>query len=316
MKIIELKLNAENIGELKKFYTETLGVECVNSNPNSFTITAGTSKLTFLNNKTKDSPYYHFAFDIPENQIKEASVWLKERTSPIKDGDNEIIDFKNWNAHSIYFNDVAGNVVELTARHNKKNSSDKPFSFSNIINISEAGVPVNDVKKFYRELKEKTGEKLWSGNEETFAAVGDENGLLIVVPISRNWFPTDKASKIFPLTILAEGTANKMASFEGYPYRIILKEPLSSEGDNIELRGFINKENKITSLPSTFEKRKKVLEFYAEKFEKGKEYNQKEVNVIINENSAFNDPALIRRELCDGKLLSRNQDGSKYWKND
>src|SRR5437870_2003547 len=120
MKIIELKLNAENIEELKKFYVEKLGAECTNSNTNYFTITAGTSKLTFL--------------------------------------------------------------------------------------------------------KDKTREKLWWGNEETFAAVGDENGLLIVVPTSRNWFPSDKPSSIYPITLFTKGSENKMVSLEGYPYRIIIKE--------------------------------------------------------------------------------------------
>lgn len=56
-----------------------------------------------------------------------------------------------------------------------------------------------------------------------------------------------------------------------------------------------------------------ALEFLAAKFEMGREYSEKEVNEILNQNHTFGDPALLRRELYMKKLLDRTPDGSRYW---
>ena len=56
-----------------------------------------------------------------------------------------------------------------------------------------------------------------------------------------------------------------------------------------------------------------ALEFLAAKFEMGREYSEKEVNEILNQNHTFGDPALLRRELYMKKLLDRTPDGNRYW---
>lgn len=57
-----------------------------------------------------------------------------------------------------------------------------------------------------------------------------------------------------------------------------------------------------------------ALGFLAAKFEAGREYSEKEVNEILNQNHTFGDPAMLRRELYMKKLLDRTPDGGKYWK--
>ena len=84
--------------------------------------------------------------------------------------------------------------------------------------ISEVGMPVKNVDLFGKLLKDKFQEKLWSGNYNTFAAIGDETGLFIVVTSNRNWFPTDKPSRAFPLEVKLAYSPKKITgiNYEGY----------------------------------------------------------------------------------------------------
>ena len=79
--------------------------------------------------------------------------------------------------------------------------------------------------------------------------------------------------------------------------------------------GFFDEEGKLKSYPAKRSLRIIVLSRLAEGFEEGRDYTEKEVNAVIRERIAFSDVELVRRELCEAKLLSRLPDGSKYWKN-
>lgn len=81
------------------------------------------------------------------------------------------------------------------------------------------------------------------------------------------------------------------------------------------LKGFLDKNFKLKSWPSRKHREKQLLalEFLAGKFEPGREYSEKEVNEILNQNHTFGDPAMLRRELYMKKLLDRTPDGSRYW---
>lgn len=183
-------------------------------------IKLGSTNLIFTEDKSI-SPYYHFAINIPENQITEAIAWLKPKVKLIEYEGSPLIDFPNWNAHSVYFYDPAGNIVELIARHNLNNSSNEPFSQKSFLNISEIGLPVENVKAFHDIISSNMGVELWSGNHETFAAIGDENGLLIVVTPHRNWFPTDKPCNIYPLTVKISNKYSELVVLEHSQYKII-----------------------------------------------------------------------------------------------
>ena len=52
---------------------------------------------------------------------------------------------KSWNSDSVYFKDAAGNVLEFIARHNLKNAVEEEFDSSQILNVSEIGLPSEDV---------------------------------------------------------------------------------------------------------------------------------------------------------------------------
>lgn len=49
-------------------------------------------------------------------------------------------------------------------------------------------------------------------------------------------------------------------------------------------------------------------------FAANRDYTEKEVNAILNLHHKFGDPATLRRELVNMKLLGRECDCSRYWK--
>lgn len=82
---------------------------------------------------------YHFAINVPQNQFEDAVTWLSDRVELLSDtetGDSEIF-FEDWNAHAVYCLDPAGNLLELIARHDLSNDSDRPFGSENFLEVSE-----------------------------------------------------------------------------------------------------------------------------------------------------------------------------------
>lgn len=81
-----------------------------------------------------------------------------------------------------------------------------------------------------------------------------------------------------------------------------------------DIRQFLDHSGKITQLPKKRKTRLSIIEYLAEKFEVGCYYTESEVNDICNKWHTFADFFILRRELVDNCLLSREQDGSRYWK--
>ena len=203
MQIKEIILQTHLINELKSFYGNILRLEISDERNESFTVNAGSSQIRFERSMNGTKPFYHFAFNIPENLFCEAKIWLKSRTDLIKSPETGSDDFHfiSWNAHSVFFYDPSGNILELIARHNLKNGSDGEFTERKFLCISEIGIPVKSVNKISVILNETYGIPLFSGDNESFSAMGDDNGLFIIVNKGRKWFPDCPEAKIFPLTV-------------------------------------------------------------------------------------------------------------------
>ena len=83
-----------------------------------------------------------------------------------------------------------------------------------------------------------------------------------------------------------------------------------------ELKNYLDDLERVKEWPS---KRNKgqfqllVLKYLASKFSPGMTYTEKEVNALLNQYHTFNDPALLRREMVERRLLERKRDGSAYW---
>ena len=203
MKIKELKLYSHNLEDQKKFYTSILDLELVDETTLSFTIKVGDTFLSFI--QSDDSSYYHYAINIPSNQILESAEWLSERIDILPYQGEQIVNFPNWNARSIYFYDADKNIVEFIARRNLNLNSDNNFTSKSLLHISEIGLPTNDVSRLFNKLNEDYALEKYDCDLSKFCAVGDEYGLFIVVNYNlKKWLPAMDDVKPFPFDIQFE----------------------------------------------------------------------------------------------------------------
>jgi hypothetical protein len=189
-----------------------MGFEIIASNNSRITFKTGSSKLTFLRTNHQNC-VYHFAFDIPHNKLSEAVQWLSIRTSLIKLHGENVIDFPNWNAKSVYFYDNNGNVLEFIARFENQNQSDDIFECSSIVSISEIAFVTDQVEMVADDFIKTYNLPYYERQlqRKDFSVVGDDNGLLIIVSSTRKWFPTDIRVAKFPTKVTIE---NADKSFE------------------------------------------------------------------------------------------------------
>jgi catechol 2,3-dioxygenase-like lactoylglutathione lyase family enzyme len=203
MKLEKIQILTNNIQETTAFYQDILGLSIIEKNSKWVTIQAGNSILKFIENSTFDS-IYHFAFNIPENKLKEAIEWCKNKVGLIVIEDQTVIaNFEAWNANAVYFYDNNGNLLEFISRHDLENASTENFSSKSILNISEIGIVTENPLELGNRLIEKHTLEFFSknNNSEVFSALGDDEGLLIIVKPNRNWYPTQTPSQSNPTEI-------------------------------------------------------------------------------------------------------------------
>ncbi|MEO6177560.1 MAG: VOC family protein [Flavobacterium circumlabens] len=203
MKLEHIQIITNNIESTTAFYSHTLGLSILEHNKESVSFQAGNSVLQFTENPKFDS-IYHFAFNIPENKLEEAIAWCTDKVALIRiEEQNVIANFENWNANAVYFYDNNGNLLEFIARHDLHNSQTGKFSSKSILNISEIGIVAENPLELGNELTAKYGLTFFSKNANSaiFSAVGDDEGLLIMVKSNRNWYPTQTPSESNPTAI-------------------------------------------------------------------------------------------------------------------
>jgi catechol 2,3-dioxygenase-like lactoylglutathione lyase family enzyme len=205
MKINELEILTTDLSGQQYFYGEVLQLPVsMGGSGNTIEVQAGLTRLVFRQAPPKWAGVYHFAFNIPENQYEEARDWLTRRVALIADNEGRTeFHFENWNADAFYFYDQAGNILEFIARHTLDNASDMPFSSHSILSVSEIGVGTHDVPSMVEALQGQHGITPYGGEPgEEFAAVGDEEGLFIVVRLGRIWMPeTGIEAGAYPVSV-------------------------------------------------------------------------------------------------------------------
>jgi hypothetical protein len=191
---------AVDLEQMAAFYRDTLRLPS-KMNDAGLRVTAGETTIDFSKIDARPGatdPYYHFAFNIPHNQLEAAKTWLEPRCPLVKRADGGVIfHFEGWNAHAFYFLDPAGNILEFIARHTLENERDDAFSESNILCASEIGVVAPDVVKTADQICEAVKLERYHGGSEQFTAVGDEQGLFIVVRTGRAWFSSNRKAEVF-----------------------------------------------------------------------------------------------------------------------
>jgi catechol-2,3-dioxygenase len=219
VKIAALQLVCRDLDGQRRFYGEILELPLLEDSETGFTVQVGFTTLSF-ELRPELLGLYHLAFNIPPNQFAAAKAWISARTALLRDGDGDEFEASpDWNAHQFYFCDADGNILECIARRRLPPAS-APFGPASLRNVSEIGYPVADVPRTCQRLERELGIRPFGTPSDTFASMGDDQGLLIVVKRGRGWFPTGEAASVLPLKIKLEG----------------VNTPLSEESDSAFFR--------------------------------------------------------------------------------
>ncbi|WIJ46866.1 hypothetical protein [Curtobacterium citreum] len=187
MQIKEALLPTRSTSTVAAFF-DRLGC-VVTRDGSSTTVRIGLSRVRFVERDFDGS--HHLAFTIPTGTFDRAQEWLEQRTPLLSvDDRSEFEGPESWNSCSMYFDGPDGQVLELIERRALPATHVGSFTAHDLECVSEIGVAVPDVLAAVATLR-AAGIRPY-GNEPTgdFAAVGDIDGLLILVTPGRAWFPT------------------------------------------------------------------------------------------------------------------------------
>ncbi len=81
-----------------------------------------------------------------------------------------------------------------------------------------------------------------------------------------------------------------------------------------DLKPFLDEAGRLTALPAKHKKKLAALWYLAGKLQAGRQYSEPEINALLDEWTLFHDPATLRRELYNKRLLDRTADCGRYWK--
>lgn len=221
MNITYLELSAKDLPAQRDFYANILELP-VTLDSATLVVQAGKTVLRFTQAPSEFMGAYHFAFNIPENQYQSAKQWITRKLSLLQDkSGTEDFYSQGWNSTSLYFLDAAGNILEFIARHNLQNAATDEFNSSRILNVSEIGLPSEDIIALADQLC--TGLDLFVFKQEpneTFTPVGDDEGLLILPVKDRIWMPDSGVpAKLLPVKVKGE-TSGREWEVRGVPYEI------------------------------------------------------------------------------------------------
>lgn len=222
MKILELEVSSVDLPAQRDFYADILELP-VRLDSAVLEVKAGRTVLRFTQAPSEFMGAYHFAFNIPENQYQAAKQWITSRIPILRDkAGQEDFESTSWNSTSLYFLDAAGNVLEFIARHNLQNAAAGEFNSSQILSVSEIGLPSEDVLALVDQLTTQLSLSVFQQEaNETFTPVGDDNGLLILPVKDRIWMPDSGVpAKLLPVKVGGEVNGREW-EVRGVPYEII-----------------------------------------------------------------------------------------------
>lgn len=223
MDILRLELPTKDLVAQRDFYSQVLEL-LVDLSAEKLEVKAGKTRLVFTQAEPDFEAAYHFAFNIPENQFRVAKAWVSDRILLLRnESGKDEYDFTDWNAHAFYFKDAAGNILEFIARHDLQNAVNGAFDSGQILNVSEIGIPSEDVLAIAKEICERLQVSVFRGEPDaTFTPVGDDHGLFIIPVVGRLWLPTHTPgvpAKLLPVRVKVaiNGTVWEV---QGVPYNI------------------------------------------------------------------------------------------------
>jgi hypothetical protein len=181
VRIVDARVPAANPHALASWYDENLGA--------APSFVAGAA-----------SPH-HFAFHVAELEPWKRRLDVSEEH-----------DFSSWGgARAVYFRDPEDNVVELIARPDARPE----------LTLAEVGLPVDEVAVAVEALRDGLGLEPYDDWNETFAPLGDGDGLLIVVRVGRGWFPVGVPAGRSRIDVTLAETRPGAVELSGTGHRIV-----------------------------------------------------------------------------------------------
>ncbi|MCT4475798.1 VOC family protein [Peribacillus frigoritolerans] len=193
--------------EMRSFYVDVLGFELLSQTDDDFVIKAGESVLEIKKYHHKGKPFYHFAMNIPTNLFTSAKAWAKSKVKLTREDDDDEVYFSFSDAHSFYFLDPSGNIVEFISRYSVSPESEaESFSAQNVLCISEINITTDEVRALGNQLISngvpvRKGEAI-SEDGLNFMGEHEAGSFLLLGPRKRRWIFSDKESEIFPLSLV------------------------------------------------------------------------------------------------------------------
>ena len=184
---------------MKRFYANVLRLDIIESTGDYFTVKVGETAITF---KQSDDPcFYHFAINIPGNQFVIMKQWIEQRVNIVRSNGKSEIHYKNLGADSIYFEDIAGNLVELIGRRNRDlfGSLTKEAFYD----VSEVGITTPHMTEVGEELQD-IGLPLRQRAEvhtDDMNYLGRDDTYVVLVPTGWKWEFSRKPAETHPLEI-------------------------------------------------------------------------------------------------------------------
>ncbi|MCS6552832.1 hypothetical protein NYS55_15480 [Curtobacterium flaccumfaciens pv. flaccumfaciens] len=199
MDIRQVQLATRSLADIARFY-QRLGcpVEAVDA---TVRVVVGSTLLVFRE-LPEMTGALHLAITIPTGTFDAAKAWIVGLTTVLgTDDQDEFEGPPNWNSRSVYFEGPDQQLLELIERR------DLPVDVGEntavpLVSVSEVGVPVPDVLGAVEALRRAGLEPYANPPGESFSAVGDVDGLVILVSPDRRWFPTgDRSPSSAPVVI-------------------------------------------------------------------------------------------------------------------
>ncbi|MCS5505851.1 hypothetical protein [Curtobacterium flaccumfaciens] len=204
MDIRQVQLATRSLADTARFY-ERLGcsVEIVDT---TVRIVVGSTLLVFRE-LPEMTGALHLAITIPTGTFDAAKAWIAGLTTVLGTADQDEFEGpRNWNSRSVYFEGPDQQLLELIERRDLEPGARRVGVGTDagvpLVSVSEVGVPVPDVLGAASALRRAGLEPYANPPGESFAAVGDVDGLVILVSPDRRWFPTgDRSPSNAPVVI-------------------------------------------------------------------------------------------------------------------
>lgn len=212
MRIDHVQLAVPDACASAAFHHDVLGLP-VSPCRDGAVVQVGWTRLVLVSDPAADPSTQHLAITVPGDAGLPAHDWLAARVGLLgDDGDDLFEGSPSWDSNSSYCLTPDGLVLELIARRRlPQRLGRNVFGPEHLLGISEVGIPVASVPAACRRLARNPGLAVFGGTgSATFSAVGDDEGLLVLVSPDRPWYPTvDHPARVGRLVVGLSGTRGR-----------------------------------------------------------------------------------------------------------